>query len=171
MRSRGGWIALTALAGTGWLIHAQARASVAKQFVGAWRLVSTEQRLADGTTRPAPAFGPNGVGYLLYTESNRMCALLMDPTRPKWDDRQTAPPDTVLRSAYNGLAAYCGTYDVNIKEGYVVHHVELDKSPNAVGTDRKRFFTFSGNRLVLRPAPPLPAGVVDYSLTWERVEK
>jgi hypothetical protein len=51
----------------------------------------------------------------------------------------------------------------------VVHHVEIDLSPNVIGTDRKRFFTITGNRLVLRAAPPLPQGVQALTITWERV--
>jgi hypothetical protein len=142
---------------------------VAKQFIGVWRLVSTEQRMADGTTRASPIFGPNGVGYLMYSDAKRMCAVLMNPARPKWVDPSN-PTEQELRSAMNGLGAYCGTYDVDAGEGSVVHHVELDKVPNTAGTDRKRFFTFAGNRLVLRLAPPLPGGVLESSLTWERVK-
>lgn len=164
------WIGILVLSSTSFLVRAQSRNDIAGQFVGAWRLVSTEQRLADGTTRPNPAYGPSGVGYLIYADANRMCAVLMNPNRPKWSS-EAAPTEQEIRSAINGLSAYCGTYDVDVEHGFVVHHVELDRVPNAIGTIRKRFFVFSGNRLVLRPAPPLPEGVVDSSLTWERVEK
>ena len=148
----------------------QRRAGSAAKFAGAWRLVSTEQRLADGAKRPNPAYGPNGVGYLIYSDTNRMCAVLMDPSRPRWSSA-TAPSEQEVRSALNGFAAYCGTYEVNEEQGFVIHHVEIDKVPNMIGTDRKRYFAFSGDRLVLRPAPPLPNGVVEYSLTWERIVK
>lgn len=170
MKSHAFWIGILVLGAASLEIRAQSQDNIARQFVGAWRLVSTVQRLADGTTRPNPAYGPDGVGYIIYTEANRMCAVLMDPHRPKWTS-EAAPTEQEMRSALNGLVAYCGTYEVNAAQGWVVHHVELDKVPNVVGTSRKRFFTFSGKRLVLRPAPPLPEGVVEYSLTWERVEK
>jgi hypothetical protein len=150
-------------------MQARSQDAVAKQFIGVWRLVSTEQRLAEGTMRPSPMFGPDGVGYLVYSDTKRMCAILMDPARPKWVD-PSSPTEQEVRSAMNGFAAYCGTYDVDAAEGSVVHHVELDKVPNMIGTDRKRFFTFHGNRLVLRLAPPLPEGILESSLTWERVK-
>ncbi len=150
-------------------MRARSQDAVARQFIGVWRLVSTEQLMADGTTRPSPDLGPNGVGYLMYIDAKRMCAVLMNPARPKWVIPSN-PAEQEIRSAMNGLVAYCGTYDVDAGEGSVVHHVELDKVPNAVGTDRKRLFTFTGNRLVLRLAPPLPVGVLESSLTWERVE-
>ena len=37
----------------------------AEALVGAWRLESTVQRLTDGTIRPSPLYGANGVGYLI----------------------------------------------------------------------------------------------------------
>jgi len=51
----------------------------------------------------------------------------------------------------------------------VVHHVEIDLSPNRTGTDRRRFFKITGDRLVLTAAPPLPDGVRALTITWERV--
>jgi hypothetical protein len=137
-------------------------------LVGTWRLVSTEQRLRDGTVQPSPIYGPNGVGYLIYGSAHRMCALLMNPNRPHWLSADEPTPQE-MKSAIEGFVAYCGSYEVNEAEGFVLHHVEVDQTPNWVGTDLKRCFVLSGNRLTLRPAPPLPAGVVDYTLTWERV--
>ena len=150
--------------------RAQSQESVAKQFVGTWRQVSSVQRMADGSTRSNPMYGPGGVGYLIYTDAGRVSAMVMDPSRPHWKS-QSAPTEAELRSAMNGLTAYVGTYEVNAGEGSVIHHVELDKVPNQVGARLKRFFTFSDGRLTLRAAPPLPPGVVEYTITWERVEK
>jgi hypothetical protein len=142
---------------------------LAKRLVGAWKLVSTEQKMKDGTTRPSPLFGPSGMGYLMYSDSGRMCAVLTDPKRARWqsDDR---PSDTELRASLEHFVAYCGRYDVNEAEGYVVHHVEIDSVPNSVGTDRKRFATLEGKRLKLRPAEPAGENVLEYTLTWERVD-
>ena len=142
---------------------------VATRFVGTWRLVSTTQRLADGSQRANPKFGPNGQGYLMYTGTH-MCAVLVRPDRPQWGSEQT-PSEQEVRSAIDGLVAYCGAYEVDSKQGLVIHHVEVDRVPNAVGTLRKRHFMFSGNRLILRLPDPLPEGVVESSLTWERIEK
>ena len=141
---------------------------IARQFVGAWRLVASQQKLADGTTRHNPFYGPGGVGYIIYSDAGYMCVVNMDPSRPQWKN-EFAPTEAELRSAIGGLMAYAGAYEVNAKERYVIHHVEVDKIPNRVGAKQKRFFTFSENRLILRPEPPLPAGVTDYWLTWERL--
>jgi hypothetical protein len=99
-----------------------------------------------------------------------MCAVLADPDRPKWVS-EAAPSDAEVHSAFDRLVAYCGTFEVNDAQSYVVHHIEMDRVPNLAGTDRKRYFAFSGNRLVLRPAPPLPAGVQEWTVEWERVTK
>ncbi len=41
-------------------------ASARSQFLGTWRLVSSEDRLKDGTARPFKELGPQGVGCLMY---------------------------------------------------------------------------------------------------------
>jgi hypothetical protein len=159
-------LVLAALIGTSFHPHAQSEDVIAGQFVGMWRLVSWPQRLADGTTRQNPA----SVAYIVYTDTSRMCYVGMDPNRPKWKS-ETAPTTDEALSGIMGLGAYCGTVEVHAKEGFVVHHVEIDISPNRVGRDRKRWFTFQGpNRVSLRvdaPAPPF----VESTLIWERVQK
>jgi hypothetical protein len=143
-------------------------AAVAKQLLGMWRLVGWTQRAADGTVRN----GQTDVGYLVYTDVNRMCAVMMDSTRPKWTPGAPATvPDAVARFA--GFISYCARVEVNAKEGYVLHHVDVERSPNIVGTVRKRWFTFEGpNRLVLKiDAAELGAAQQESRLVWERVQK
>ena len=41
------------------------------------------------------------------------------------------------------LYAYCERIEVNERERFVLHHVELDKGPNLVGRTRKRWFGLS----------------------------
>jgi hypothetical protein len=38
-----------------------------------------------------------------------------------------------VRSAFDGLVAYCGTYEVNENDGYIIHYVQMDRVPNAGG--------------------------------------
>ena len=142
--------------------------NLAKRLIGTWRLVSTEQRLTNGTIRPSPLYGPTGVGYLIYSASGRICAILTDPTRAHWKSVDS-PTDAELRSSFEHFVAYCGRYEVNEEGQFVIHHVEIDVVPNSTGTDLKRYVSFEGNRLKLRPAEPPSKGVVEYTLTWERV--
>ncbi|MEA3002922.1 MAG: hypothetical protein QOH81_1710 [Sphingomonadales bacterium] len=154
------------------LFAGQASASTARnaaaQLVGTWRLVAATQRMADGTERPDPNVGAHAGGYIMYSATGQVCALLANRERSRWAvaDR---PTDAEARAIPDNMVAYCGIYSVDEAGGFVLHHVELDVSPNRTGTDRKRFFTLSGDRLVLRPAPPLPPGVRDWTVTWERV--
>jgi hypothetical protein len=147
----------------------QSSRSLRAQLIGTWRFVSASQRMADGTVRPDPQTGPKGEGYIIYTETGQMCAMIANPDRPQWKS-EAAPQEDELRSAFAGLVAYCGTYEVNETEKYVAHHIELDRVPNRAGTDRKRHVSLSGKRLVLRPAD-LPEGVQAWEVVWERVEK
>ena len=150
-------------------------AAIAKQLTGMWRLVSFQQRLADGTTRQNPL----SVGYIVYADVGRMCYVSMDPDRPKWnmggkrDPVGYAPTPDEASSAIAGLGAYCAAVEVHAKEGFVLHRVEVDRIPNMVGATRKRWFTFEGpDRVVLTvdPAENTPP-VVETRLTWERVPK
>jgi len=78
--------------------------AVARQFVGMWRLASRTQRLADGTTRQHS----NIAGYIVYTDTGRMCYVAMDPNRPRWKS-ETEPTLEEALSGITGLSAYSGT--------------------------------------------------------------
>jgi hypothetical protein len=160
------------LGGTWFRTHAQTPeqddVSTAKQLVGMWRLVSRPERLADGTTKQ----NPQSVGYLIYTDNNHMCFVSMNPNRSK-SQSATAPTPEEIVSWFNGFGAYCSTVEVHAKEGFVLHHVEINNSPNGIGTTRKRWFTFDGpNRLTLKidPSQNTPP-IVESSLIFERVQK
>ncbi len=147
--------------------RAQSQDDIAKQFVGMWRLVSRTQRFADGTTRQNPI----SVAYLIYTDGH-MCYVAMNPNRPRWKS-ETAPTPEEALSGIKGFGAYCATIEIHAKEGFVVHHVEIERVPNIVGRARKRWFTFQGtNRVSLRiDTPELTSPVVEDVLIWERVAK
>jgi hypothetical protein len=143
--------------------------SIAKQFVGMWRLVSWVHRLDDGTTR----HDPKSVAYFIYTETNHVCYVAMNPRRYDWKSATTPTPEEMVSGlGNNGFYAYCATVEVHPKEGFIILHLEIDKSPNMVGSTRKRWFTFEGpNRVALRIDPSensLP--VVESNLIWERVQ-
>ena len=156
------------VSGVGWQAAAQSAGAGAAKLVGTWRLVSSTLRMADGTARADPQTGARGAGYLIYTEAGRVCAMTANPDRPRWKPG-TPPTEAELRAAFDGLVAYCGTYEVNEAERFVIHHIEIDRLPGAAGSERKRYFALSGKRLTLRPAPPLPAGVQEWTIEWERV--
>jgi hypothetical protein len=138
-----------------------------RRFVGVWTLVRWEETLADGTKREHPV----SAGHIIYSDIGRMCAVVMDPNRPKW--RSTAPTPEEALAGMNSRAfyAYCATAEMHADEGYVLHHTIIDKVPNSVGAIRKRWFAFQGpNRVLLRiDRAELPPDVVESALVWERV--
>ena len=150
-------------------LHGQNPEPLRNHLVGTWRFVSSTQRLADGTTRPDPQTGPKGIGYLVYTKTGQVCVVVGNSERPHWQSPQ-APADAEVRQAFDGLTAYAGAFQVNETERSVIHHIEIDRVPNSVGAERKRLCSVNGNRLTLRAAPPLPAGVQEWTILWERVE-
>jgi hypothetical protein len=85
----------------------------------------------------------------------------------------TAPTDAEAMSAIRGLLAYCASVEIHAKEGFILHHIEIEKVPNRVGLTRKRWFAFQEpNRVALRiDTSELNPPVVESTLIWERVEK
>jgi hypothetical protein len=161
-------VSATLLALTSVAVAAQVQDDVTGRFVGLWRLASWEQRLTDGTTRQ-PA---NSVAYIIYTDTGHVCYVAMDPNRPKWASERTPTPAEAL-AGIAGFGAYCARVEVHAQEGFVLHHVELEKTPNIVGRTRKRWFTFHGpDRISLRvDRAELAPGVSESILMWERVRK
>jgi hypothetical protein len=148
------------------LLRAQTTRMLRDDIVGTWRLVAARQTMADGSVRSDPQTGPRGTGYIMYDATGHVCVVLANPDRPAWKDPKS-PTDAEAHSALDGLVAYCGTYETNEQQHSVIHHVEADKNPSIVGTNRTRIATVTGNRLILRPVD-LPPGVKDWTVELER---
>jgi hypothetical protein len=140
--------------------------AAARRLVGMWRLVDRTVTFADGTSRP----DPRTTAYILYSDTGMTCYIAMDPTRTAWKSEAAPTPDEAV-SSIAGLGAYCGTFRVNATDGSVVHHMEIERIPNLVGRDRKRWFTFQdADHLILKVDPSeFKAPVVERRLLWERV--
>ena len=143
-------------------------ASVAQaQFVGTWELLSIETRGSDGEwTAPSQGrLAPNALGTLIYDAAGHMAVQIMNPDRPTFASGDLSERTVEeLRGIIRGYAAYFGTYDVDERGGFVVHHRRGHLRPNQVGVDAKRFFEFAGDGLTLTVAPAKNA-----RLTWRRV--
>jgi len=142
------------------------------RFVGTWQLVTSEFRTADGeVTYP---LGEKAAGVLIYDGGGRMAAQLMRPGRPKFasGDMQGGSLEEI-KTAAEGYVAYFGTYQVNDKNGKVVHHVEASLFPNWVGQDQVRLFEFSADAdmLTLKTLPILSGGhEIIGVLVWKKLE-
>ena len=96
----------------------------------------------------------------------------MRPDRPKFASNNLieGTPEEI-RVGFEGYLGYCGSYEVNEKEGFVIHHLQLSSFPNWLGTAQKRYFEFTANRLTLSTPPLTLVGAAQvHRLIWERVE-
>jgi hypothetical protein len=143
-------------------------ASTRSQFLGTWKLVSSEEKLKDGTVRPFKELGPHGVGYLMYAADGHMCAVLTNPDRPKWDDPPTAEQKI---AAIEGLAAYCGRFEIDEVNHVMWHYPELAWKPDYVGTQQARPYRFDGDRLIFSGAAPEDSPDAErWTIVWVKVK-
>jgi hypothetical protein len=136
-------------------------------LVGAWRLVSWENRAADSqVTYP---MGTGALGYLLYTADGRFSVTISRRGRAGFAAGDLLGGTTEDKErAVEGFVAYAGRYD--FLGDRVVHHVELSLFPNWVGSDQERWVELAGDRLTLSASPLLLAGKQQVPrLLWERV--
>lgn len=127
-----------------------------QKLVGTWNFVSFEARSSKGEA--IHPLGKDPYGMVMFDTGGNMCALTMRRDRPKFasNDASRGTPEEI-KAAFEGLIAYCGTYEVNEEKGTVTYHIEGSWFPNLVGTDQIRFFEFSGDQLIIK-TPPVPAG-------------
>lgn len=138
--------------------------AVNASVVGAWSLESFVVDTA--AERERPRFGPNPVGYLIYTPSGRMSATLMAAHRAKLDAPNGAgsTKEELTESLANFLS-YAGRYE--IRGNHVFHHVEVSVFTSLVGTTLERQFTLEGDTLTIRTLPPEIWGTSN-RLVWKR---
>jgi hypothetical protein len=143
----------------------------ANPLVGTWKLITIEERDAAGQVVTPLDYGPAPVGLLMYDATGHMSVHAMRRGRPRLasEDVHGATPEQA-KAAFAGYGAYFGTYEVDERAGIVVHHVEGSLLPNWEGSDQRRWFTISGDRLTLEPPEFQAQGQKrNRRLTWQRV--
>jgi hypothetical protein len=137
-------------------------------LVGAWRLLSWENRAADGqVTYP---MGTDVLGSLIYTADGRFSVMISRSGRTPFvaDDLLSGTTEEKAQ-AVEGFVAYAGRYSFH--GDWVIHHVELSLFPNWVGSDQQRSVERTADRLILSASPLLLAGKQQVPrLVWERVD-
>ena len=127
------------------------QSTIRQRLIGTWKLVSTEQTLKDGSTRPFPQFGPRAVGFLMYQADGYMSAFLAHPDRT------------------NEAFAYCGRYEIDVERKQIIHLPEIATNPSFVGSRQVRPFELDGNRLILSDLEKEDPEVVRWKIVWEKV--
>ncbi|MEO6835637.1 MAG: lipocalin-like domain-containing protein [Candidatus Tumulicola sp.] len=143
---------------------ATANTVAANAVAGAWKLESFVIETAGKSGEPR--FGPNPVGYLIYTPSGRMSATLMAAHRSTLQSPKGATSTHAeLTESLADFLAYAGRYEV--RGNHVFHHIEVSVFTNLVGTTLEREFTISGDTLTIRTLPPEIWGTAN-RLVWTR---
>lgn len=138
------------------------------EFIGSWRLVSSEVRDSDGHV--SYPYGQDAVGYIMYAADGYMSAQIMKANRSNFANGGILTGSKEEHAmASESYLAYCGKYEIQVNK--VIHYIEASLFPNWVGTIQERFFEFKGDRLVLS-TPPLVSGGKQGTahLIWERVK-
>ena len=142
-------------------------ADAKSQFAGAWSLVRSEWRDADGELLAPPI--EDRLGYNIYAPSGHMAVHLMRPDRQPYAGDGPTPEEALM--AVETYGSYFGPFSVNEAEGYLVHHRIGNENPEASGTDAQRFYELTDTHLMLRP----PAGTDDQgrpvqsTIRWARI--
>ena len=138
----------------------------ANPLVGTWRLVSFEVR--DANHRVSYPYGPDASGYIVYSHDGYMSVSIMSADRPDFEAADLLGGSAAERAgAARTYVSYCGRYEV--RDGAVVHRVQLSLLPNWVGTEQERSYELEGDRLRLSTGPMLLGGSEQRAyLIWER---
>jgi hypothetical protein len=139
-------------------------------FLGTWRLISWENRAADGQL--GYPLGPDALGYITYTADGYIFAQIMAAERvPLATQNPFGGADAEAAAAARSHMSYCGTYEVRTggENDQVVHRVAVSDFPNWVGGEQLRFYKFEDEKLILS-APPFQTkkGEITTFLIWER---
>ena len=146
---------------------AQASMSDDAKFVGTYRLITTEVKdTASDEWVQNPSF--NSIGYITYADTGHMGVHIMPRNRTMFAGNQPTPEEVL--EAMRGYAAYFGSFTVDDKDQFVVHHRLGQINPGGM-VDAKRFYDFEGDRLVLTPEPRDGSGREQAvrRLVWERL--
>ncbi len=147
----------------------QTASDIRDRIVGTWKLVSTEQIMKDGSTRPDPSFGAHAKGFLMYQRDGYMCANLVNPDVPKWADPAHPTKEEKL-VAIDGAFSYCGRYEIDVKQKQIIHLPEVATDPGYVGSRQIRPYTFQDGRLVLSDVEKDDPAVARWKIVWEKTK-
>lgn len=144
------------------------------KFVGTWRLVSyidPEPYLGRETKDP--------FGYIVYDSTGHMHVQIdRRSDRPKFKAGKAIEGTCEeVKAAMVNYTAYYGTYEVDEKQGLIIHYLEGSIFPNEIGATNERYYDLSadGNRVtytvpLIVKGKRTPKSESTRKLIWERVK-
>jgi hypothetical protein len=125
-----------------------------EQLIGAWKLVSYEEKPLDGS----PSFYPMSekpVGIILYTPDGFMSAQLMKPGRkPFASGDWIKGSDQDYRQEASTYIAYSGEFHVDEESRKLTHSMFVSLFPNWIGQTQPRVVKIEGDNLYLQHSQP-----------------
>lgn len=146
--------------------------SLRERLIGAWSLVSYEERPVDGS----PSFYPMGEtpkGIIMYTPDGFMSAQLSTPDRkPFASGDWFVTSDAEFKDEASSYIAYTGPFNVDEAKQHLTHSMFISLFPNWIGQTQPRVVRIEGDRLFLSSASPISSRgktVISY-LQWQRAD-
>jgi hypothetical protein len=140
------------------------------QLIGAWKLVSYEERPVDGSSSFYP-MSEHPMGIIMYTPDGYMSAQLMHPDRSNfasgdWFDGT----DAEYKQETATYIAYSGPFHVDEEKQTLTHSMFVSLFPNWTGQTQPRVAKIEGDLLRLNTAAPIVSSgkKVNSYLTWKR---
>jgi hypothetical protein len=148
-------------------------AGMRDRLVGAWKLISYEERPVDGS----PFFYPmtkKPLGIIIYTPDGFMSAQLMHPNRKRFASGDwNKGTDEEYRQEASTYIAYSGPFHVDEEQKTLTHSMFVSLFPNWLGQTQPRVVRIEGDDLYLSTATPVPSHgkIVNTHLHWKRASK
>jgi len=146
--------------------------SLRERLIGAWTLVSYEERPVDGS----PSFYPMGTspkGIIMYTPDGFMSAQLSKPDRkPFASGDWFKASDAEFKDEATSYIAYTGPFHVDEGKQHLTHSMFISLFPNWIGQTQPRVVSIEGDQLFLSTASPISSAgkIVNSHLAWRRAD-
>lgn len=120
--------------------------SLKSQVAGTWRLMSAEDKNAQGQWIPG-TFGTPPSGYFIYDATGYASIQIMTTPPVTLSDPDNGPTPAEALQIFNNYIAYYGTWTVD--ESTITVNVEGAWDPTQVGTAQARPYTVDGDTLII----------------------
>jgi len=148
-------------------------AGLRDQLIGAWKLISYEERPVDGS----PSFYPMSekpMGIIMYTSDGFMSAQLMKPDRkPLASGDWFKGTDEEYEQEASTYIAHSGPFHVDEEQKRLTHSMFVSLFPNRIGQTQPRVVRIAGDDPYLSSATPIHSQgkIVTSHLHWKRASK
>ncbi len=146
--------------------------SLRDRLIGAWTLVSYEERPVDGSESFFP-MTKNPKGIIMYTPDGFMSAQLSKPDRkPFASGDWFKATDHEFKDEATSYIAYTGPFHVDEENQHLTHSMFISLFPNWIGQTQPRLVRIEGDRLFLSSATPISSSgkKVMSHLEWKRAD-